>query len=254
VSENEQEAPQDEPAEAEPAQSEVPEGIDPVTGEVSEPENGDEEPDEDDAEAAAANEREAELAAERQAAEQAQAANEAEIEKQGKALDRASTNYTKKVLEVLGDDLAGWTLCPLCADGYPGLRMPMMPSPENLAAVKVAIGEDPDPPLNDDPFSRKCDTCNGKGVTKTNSDVEGQKKVRCLTCDGRGWLPVGPERDSLAAQPVNGTPAEAAPVPLQADPARTREEEILKAAGAIVVWPPKPPDVSALPGVGGPPI
>jgi hypothetical protein len=254
VSETEQEAPQEEP---EP-QVEGDEGGGGVTAppDTGEPGDfdGEEEPDEDDAEARAAIEREHELAAEREAQEQAQAASEAEIEKQGKALDRASGNYTKKVLEVLGDDLAGWTLCPLCSDGYPGLRMPMMPSPENLAAVKVAIGEDPDPPLNDDPFSRKCDTCNGKGVTKTNSDVEGQKKVRCLTCDGRGWLPVGPERDSLAAQPVNGTPAEAAPVPLQADPARTREEEILKAAGAIVVWPPKPVDVSALPGVGGPPI
>jgi hypothetical protein len=254
VSENEQEVPQDEPQEQETETTEVPEGVEPETGELLEEDAAEDEPGEDEAEASASTEREQQIAAERQRLEQEAQETELAVEARAKLMDRAAVSYSKKVAEIYKETNDGWTSCPLCRDGYPGLRQPVMPEAARVAEVKVAIGEDPDPPLNDDPFSRKCDTCNGKGVTKTNSDVEGQKKVRCLTCDGRGWLPVGPERDSLAAQPVNGTPAEAAPVPLQADPARTREEEILKAAGAIVVWPPKPPDVSALPGVGGPPI
>jgi hypothetical protein len=223
---------------------EVPAGVDPETGEVTETP----EPDADDADAAAENERRAELAAERQEQEQAQAASEAEIEQQQKALDRGAKAWTDKIKAALGDDLSGFQPCPMCADGWPGIRLPVMPSPPQLAAIKVAIGEDPDPPLEGDTYSRPCDKCGGHGKVGTGSHVTGHKSVTCLDCGGRGYIAVGTERDT--AQPITGNGAQVAalPQPLEGDPPRTPEEERLRQLGAIVVWPPKPPDMAQFGG------
>src|SRR5262245_22282681 len=154
MSETEPEVPFEEP---EPETSpdgdeptEVPDGVDPETGEVLE----DDEPGEDDAEASASAERERELAAEREEAAQQQARDDADIERKTKALNGATKRYTDKIIDILGEELDGFQPCPLCANGFPGFRIPLMPDPEHLAAVKVAIGEDPDPPLNDDPYTR----------------------------------------------------------------------------------------------------
>jgi len=215
------------------AMEEPPEGVDPDTGEVT----GPVEPDADDAEAEAENQRRAELAAERQAAEQAVAETEAAIEKQGKALDRAAKAYTDKLLAALGDDLSGWHACPLCADGYPGIRMQMMPSPEQLARVKVEIGEDPDPDLPADAYSRQCSSCEGYGRVKTGSRVTAQKSAQCHDCKGRGWIPVGSERESGNITASNGS-TDLAPVVLQDNASNDPPEvEMLKQLGYIVVPP-----------------
>src|SRR5438067_7507060 len=141
-----EDAPAEETPETETPETEVPAGVDPETGEV----NPEAYFDSEDAGQQAAREREAELAAERQQAEQAQAASEREIEQQQKALDRATKAYTDKLRATLGEDLSGFQPCPMCADGWPGIRLPVMPAPENIAAIKVAIGEDPDPTLAGD--------------------------------------------------------------------------------------------------------
>jgi hypothetical protein len=194
MSENEQEVPLEEPEPSEPEPesepTEVPEGVDPERGEV----DGDYEPDPDDAEAEAENQRRAEIAAERQEAEQAQAASEVEMERQQKALDRATKAYTDKLRAALGDDLSGFQPCPMCADGWPGIRLPVMPAPENVAAIKVAIGEDPDPDLPSDGYSRRCESCDGWGRVETGSRVTTQKAAQCHDCSGRGWIAVGTER------------------------------------------------------------
>jgi hypothetical protein len=225
--------------------TEVPEGVDPETGEVL----VDDDPDADEAQALAETERRSELAAEKQQQEQEQAATEAAIEQQGKAMDRATKAYTDKLKAALGDDLSGWQPCPMCADGWPGIRMPVMPAPPTLAAIKVAIGEDPDPPLEDDTYSRPCTACGGHGRVGTGSHVTGHKSVICLDCGGTGYIKIGPEREADMPTPTNGAPVVAVPQPLEGDPPRTPEEERLRQLGAIVVWPPKPPDMTKL-GIG----
>lgn len=218
--------------------------VDPETGEVLEQP----EPDADDAAAQAETERRDEIAAERQEAEQAQAASEREIEQQQKALDRATKSYLDKLKATLGDDLSGFQPCPLCADGWPGIRLPVMPEPAQLAAVKVAIGEDPDPPLVGDTYSRPCDKCEGHGKVATGSHVPGHKSVLCLDCGGKGYIAVGTERDSPQPAVANGGQTPPLAQPLEGDPPRTPEEETLRQLGAIVVWPPKPPDMSKIGG------
>lgn len=240
-----EETPAEDTPETKTPDTEVPEGVDSETGEVTDPAYFDSE-DEGQQEA---REREAELAAERQQAEQAQAASEAEIEQQQKALDRATKAYTDKLRAALGDDLSGFQPCPLCADGWPGIRLPVMPAPENVAAVKVAIGEDPDPTLEGDTYSRPCDKCGGHGRVGTGSHVTGHKSVICLDCGGKGYISVGTERETVAAVQTNGEPAVSLAQPLAGDPPRTPEEERLRQLGAIVVWPPKPPDMAKL-GIG----
>ena len=245
MSETEQDIPFEEPAPSEPETEdqpdEVPEGVDPETGEVTE--TG--EPDADDAQAEAENERRAEIAAQRQADEQAQAASEAEIERQQKALDRATKSYLDKLRATLGEDLSGFQPCPLCADGWPGIRLPVMPSPEHVAAVKVAIGEDPDPDLAGDPYSRRCDHCDGYGKVSTGSRISGQKSAQCYDCKGRGWIPVGNERESGQITVANGAQSQPTPV-LQDTPSNDPPEvAMLQQLGYIVVAPITTGDVPA---------
>jgi hypothetical protein len=220
---------------------EVPEGVYPETGEVTDQP----EPDADDAEALAENERRAELAAERQAEEQAQAESEAEIERQGKALDRATKAYVDKLRAALGDDLGEWHACPMCADGFPGIRMAVMPQAEQLAAIKVEIGEDPDPDLAGDPYSRRCDHCDGYGKVSTGSRISGQKSAQCYDCKGRGWVAVGSERESGQITVGNGNTTTPAPV-LQDNPSHDPPEvRMLQELGYIVVAPIAATDVPA---------
>lgn len=227
--------------------------IDPETGEVldspddaeaaEEAEAEQSEPAEDDAQDSADAERERELAAERQQVEQAQQAEEAAIEKNTKALNRAADTYIKKVVDTLGEGLEGMETCPLCAETWPGLRFPVMPSPENLARVRVAIGLEPGDNLRSDNYSRTCDDCEGWGFTDSGSKVPGQTKLTCYRCGGRGWVPVGTEREGGS---VTGEPGgNVVPMPaLQDNPSNDPPEvDRLKQLGYIVVAPAPPVEV-----------
>ena len=209
----------------------------------------DEEPDEEDAEARAAIERDHELAAERQAEEQAARAAQADAEKLMKALNRAAENYAKKIVDLLGGELEGWQACPLCAEGLPGFRVPVMPAPEHLAAVKIAIGEDPDPPLVADGYARECEKCAGLGVTASGSKVAAHARLTCKGCNGKGWIAVGHERETDASAPVPVVNGGSVPAPLPGETANRPEVDILRQLGYIVVDPPNVPEVSPPIGV-----
>lgn len=250
------ETPQEYPADPTGPDEEFPPG-----GPLSDPESPDTpgtegEPNEAEYEASADTDREAELLAERQEEEQSIEAQKREQDAQRKKLDQLAAHVAKRYSDILGSDLSGFVGCEMCSDYWPGIRLPIMPQPATVAAIKIAIGEDPDPPLNADNYSRKCDTCDGHGKVLTGSHVQGQKSATCYDCRGAGWIPVGNERASggltaADAPPTNGNHVlEApAPAPLHTDEARTPEEERLRQLGAIVVWPPKPPDPVNL--VGG---
>lgn len=228
-----------------------------VPFEEPEPAAPDAEPDEDPddeeaAEARAAIERDHEANEALEEQRRAEQAAQADAEKLMKALNRAAENYAKKIVDLLGGELEGWQACPLCAEGLPGFRVPVMPAPEHLAAVKIAIGEDPDPPLIGDGYSRECDKCAGLGVTASGSKVAAHARLTCLGCDGRGWVAVGHERESgsgASSPPTNGV---AAPVPLPGEVASRPEVETLRQLGYIVVDPPTVPVVG--PPTGDAPI
>lgn len=130
---------------------------------------------------------------------------DAQIEKNSKAMNRAAEAYVKKAIATLGDDLGGLQRCPLCAEGWPGLRFPIMPEPEYLAATRVAIGLEPGDNLPKDNYSRVCQTCDGWGRVDTGSKVPAQASATCYDCQGKGWVAVGDERKdgSITALPPN---------------------------------------------------
>src|SRR5262249_16721634 len=100
--------------------------------------------------------------------------------------------------------------------------------------------------LRKDDYSRVCDGCEGHGRVLTGSAVTGQKAAQCYKCKGRGWLPVGSERESGAITATNGTPA---PTPgiLQDNPSNEPPEaENLRQLGYIVVAPVQPTEIPAL--------
>ena len=217
---------------------------------VEEPEqqDGDEEPDEDDAEAAATAEREQELAADRQEEAQSIEAQAREQDAKRKKLDQLAAHVAKRYSDILGDELDGFTICPLCAPWFPGIRLQVMPDYETVAAVKVAIGEDPDPPLTNDHYSKVCEDCGGLGKVLTGSKVMGQTTAQCIPCKGRGWLAIGPEREqgSILSPAAPPTPlGNGAPPVLDTEPP---EAAALKALGYIVVAPVQTPEAIAAQG------
>lgn len=235
--------------EAEPAQGEPPTEppAPPDTGEPGE-DDEDEEPDEDDAEAAASAEREAELAAERQAEAQSLEAQQRDQDAKRKKLDQLAGHVARRYGEILGTDLDGWVGCPLCAQGYPGIRLPIMPDYETVSAVKVAIGEDPDPPLAYDHYSRECEDCAGLGKVLTGSKVSGQQTAQCIPCKGRGWMSIGPEREQGSLITGNGGTLSPA-VDTSNMPADTAAlVEQLRALNFIVVEPIATPEAIAAQG------
>lgn len=218
-------------------------GVDTDDDEAAAEDDSSRESGEDEAEANAEAERAAELAAERQEAEQTQARDDADIEKRQKQLVRAADAYVKKVVDALGPNLDGAKPCPLCADFFPGFRFPIMPPDENLAAIRVAIGLEPGDNLPKDNYSRPCAACDGWGYTDSGSRVPGQSKLTCYDCSGRGWVPVGDERSSGSVTGENGHTAAPAPI-LQDHPSNDPPEvERLKQLGYVVVAPVQPIEV-----------
>ena len=240
MSDTEQEVTEDAVAEVMPegkAPSDgVPEGVNPETGEVLEPEASAT----DEADDAGDEERRRELAAERQEQEQQEQQAQADAEKLMKQLNRTAENYAKRVVDLMGGDLTGWQPCPLCAEGLPGFRVPRMPDPEYLAQVKVAIGEDPDPDLPADGYSRRCSACDGWGKVQTGSRVTTQKAAQCHDCSGRGWIAVGTERAGGNITTSNGHTD--TPAPILQDNASQDPPEVamLKQLGYVVVAPIEP--------------
>jgi hypothetical protein len=77
------------------------------------------------------------------------------------------------------------------------------------------------------------------------NNVTGQKSAQCLDCGGRGWIPVGPERETGRITVANGGSAAPAPV-LQDNPSHDPPEvAMLQQLGYIVVAPIAATDVPA---------
>lgn len=165
------------------------------------------------------------------------AQTDAEVERINRTLDKEARRHAQRVVEIMGEDANVLEQCPLCLPLIPGFRYPVPPMDAQLAAVKEAIGEPAVPPYPKDNYSRECSDCTGLGAVLTGSKVAGQGTARCITCAGRGWVPVGVERQSGAlTAPIDGAPAVAYTPPEIGAP-DPPEVEALKALGYIVVAP-----------------
>jgi hypothetical protein len=125
------------------------------------------------------------------------AVGDKEIEKMLKRVETANAGYARKLGEILGDEAQILETCPRCAAPFLGLIWPaaMRPvSPEVKDAVLVSVGEQPAMATMPDPYARRCDVCDGSGVTASGSRRPEEKGVKCIPCNGRGWIPVGDER------------------------------------------------------------
>lgn len=116
------------------------------------------------------------------------------VNEQAKKLDRATDSYSKKVVEILGADLAGFETCPLCEPFYPGIRLPIPLTADTTAALRIILGMPARENFQQDRFSTNCTDCRGLGKVLTGSSVEQYATATCLTCKGKGWVPVGDER------------------------------------------------------------
>lgn len=169
-----------------------------------------------------------------------QAVSDLDLERVSKKVDAAAGRYAKALAEHLGDDLGGWTSCPLCASGWPGIVLPRVPDHETVERVKSFIGEPTQPDYKPDTFSRPCTVCDGYGVVSTGSKVSGRGNAQCLECKGLGYIPTHSGRESGAVTVTNG--AALPPAYDQAAPALPEPPEVaaLKALGYIVVEPVQP--------------
>jgi hypothetical protein len=80
--------------------------------------------------------------------------------------------------------------CPRCANGFLGFcwHPHIVPlTEEEIIAVKLSMGEEILPDYQQDPYRKKCETCEGWGRTATFSHVANQGAVVCDDCNGKGW-------------------------------------------------------------------
>lgn len=170
------------------------------------------------------------------------------VDKAIKALEKEAQRHAGRVADIMGEDAQILVPCELCAPSIPGFRWPQPPAAPVVAAVKAAIGEPAQPEYEKDNYSRVCDSCKGLGATATGSKVAGQSSVQCHDCKGRGWIPVGPERQGGQVAVTHGAPPALDYGATQAETALPPEAEALKALGFIVVPPIEPMAVPPVPG------
>jgi hypothetical protein len=170
----------------------------------------------------------------------------ARMEEIGKKLDGLQKHVAKRLGDILGEDVTMFEECEVCSySNTPGWR-PKGPYPEEVAAnVRGVLGELAPSEYLPDPYTNTCNTCNGRGLTRSGSSVANMELVTCIPCGGKGWIPNGPERDSGRAilAVLNGDAGSAAvpepPAYVASSEPMPAEAEVLQRRGYIVI-PPTP--------------
>jgi hypothetical protein len=136
---------------------------------------------------------------------------------QVQALFRAVKNYSKAVVGVLGADLGDFTLCPCCDPRTPGLYIEHPHSDEQVYMMRAILGLPDISTYAKDVYSKQCEVCHGRRRVLSGAMDGPEVTLECLACKGRGWMPVGPERD--AQRPPIAATFDAAPAAIDAEPA-----------------------------------
>lgn len=126
---------------------------------------------------------------------------------QAKKLAARAKSYSKAIVEILGDDLAGWLPCELCGPYFPGLRAPVGLPAEVASQLRILLGMPSIGNFAQDPASIACPQCEGQGKTLTGSNVERFSTMICRRCRGAGYLlegqapgPDGPQAPTPARE------------------------------------------------------
>ncbi len=165
------------------------------------------------------------------------ALSQKQLEKALDKLDREAERHAKRVVEIMGEDVGMLLDCPMCDPLTPGKIMPTPQTPDRFPAVREFMGDAQPVEWQQDPNTRTCMTCAGYGVVETGSRVEGQERLACTDCGGKGWqgtrAPVavtGP----MAPQPVPESNGPAQKFSIEAEPP---EAAALRAQGYTLIPP-----------------
>jgi hypothetical protein len=130
--------------------------------------------------------------------EQAASADNEEI----KALQRAVKNYGKAVVGILGTDLGPFAICPCCSPLTPGLYIEHEHTDEEIYALRNVLGLPDISTYAKDTYSKQCEVCKGRRRVLSGALDGPEVTLECLECKGRGWVPVGNERDKQLVPPA----------------------------------------------------
>ena len=129
-------------------ETEVPENVDPATGEVLDTEPNDEtpEPQPDEAPDPADDDDETPAPEPEQQPDDGPSLETQfkDMEKAQASLERENTRHRNRVSEILGENAQGLLPCPLCAGFADGMIPPVQPPDDVVEAVKQALGLAPD--------------------------------------------------------------------------------------------------------------
>ena len=182
MSEQTQEAPQDEPAA--PTEPVEPETTPDNPDEQTEPQEPADEPANPDE----ANERLPEPD------EQPQGLSEKEIEQAHKKLAKLRETTAGRVSDIMGEAALGLIPCPACSDVAPGFVWHPDAGPvsdEAAAGMRQLLGIGTPQQLKRHSAFQTCDACDGEGFIDTGSRREGYESAVCPGCTGKGYLSFG---------------------------------------------------------------
>lgn len=161
--------------------------------------------------------------------------DERELRAVAEKVRKEGERHENRLIEILGADFGALANCPLCAHGAAGY-IGLWPLPEDAIPVLRAMLGMPDlSNLEADPELALCQTCKGKGQTRTPSDVPGFETRTCPTCKGVGYtggVPIPPNGPPPPGEPV-AVVAGAAELPGDSDP----EVQHLRDRGFTVIPP-----------------
>jgi hypothetical protein len=241
------------------AQQQVPEGVDPATGEVVEPAEPGVEP-----------EQEPDIPFEEPAPEEAEPTDEpaedepgaqalsdeeiAKLEKQQQAeveklldkLDREAKRHRDRLAEILQEDTLNLVPCELCRADLAGFIDVTQPMPEEVRQrVRIQIGDREPRKLRQDPHTTRCETCDGETVVETGAKDGPNITLACVDCGGKGWIATDEKRSgfrpAVPATPLPDPQSDAGNGGPVSHPALSPEDQDeikrLQAKGIVVIVP-----------------
>src|SRR6266852_5216564 len=105
-------------------------------------------------------------------------------------LDRERERHASRIGEIMGDEAVALIPCPVCmdgvADGWIFTPEVQQLSDEAISRIRQVIGLPDYSNFVQAKDAKRCPDCNGKGSTKTDSDVPGYETKTCGTCQKTG--------------------------------------------------------------------
>lgn len=117
-----------------------------------------------------------------------------EVAKAQDLLGNEAERHAKRVKQILGADADDLVQCALCSPAFAGWRTDAAPTPEVVAAVRVAIGLPDVSNFLASDTEATCRSCGGLGEVRTGSLVPRFETAKCDACKGRGYMETRPRQ------------------------------------------------------------